>query len=356
MKPADVAKVAAERKGKAAQANKATASRAQAVVQAIRKKHGDASILRMGERVQQVEVIPSGSLALDAALGVGGWPRGRVIELYGPESSGKTTLSLHAIAECQKQGGVAGFIDAEHALSPTYAEAIGVDMGDLLVSQPDYGEQALDVLESLVCSGATLAVVDSVAALIPKVELDGEMSDQHIGVAARMMGKALRKLCGAAAKHGCTVLFINQLRMKIGVMFGSPETTTGGQALRYYASARVDVRRRQQIKDKADGDPVGNIHVAKVVKNKLAPPFRMAEFEILYGQGIDKVGELASIAIDAEVIEQAGAHYSFAGERICQGRFNLRKRLAEDPELAAAVLAAWHAAGAKILSRGEKDD
>lgn len=306
----------------------------------IRKKFGDDSLMRLTDkRVEKVAVISSGSLALNRAMGCGGYPRGRIIEVYGPESSGKTTLTLHAIAECQAAGGVAAFIDAEHALDVDYARRLGVRVDDLLISQPDHGEQALEITENLIASGTiALVVVDSVAALVPKAELEGEMGDTHMGLHARLMSQALRKLTGVVHRTGTTLIFINQLRMKIGVMFGSPETTTGGNALKFYASMRLDVRRREQRKD-ADDLASGNLTEIKIVKNKLAPPFRKAEFDIIYGQGIDKIGDLINVAVELGVITRSGAWYSTKGVRLSQGYNNLVLKLKEDVAVQAQVLA-----------------
>jgi recombination protein RecA len=316
-----------------------------AAVAAIEKQFGKGAIMALGERnAQQVPVIPSGSPSLDAALGCGGYPRGRVVEIYGPESSGKTTLTLHAIAECQRAGGVAAFVDAEHALDVGYAQKLGVDIGALLVSQPDTGEQALEIVETLVRSGAVdLVVVDSVAALVPQAEIEGEMGDAHVGLQARLMSQALRKLTGVAHRTGCTIVFINQLRMKIGVMFGSPETTTGGNALKYYASVRLDVRRIGQVK--SGEELVGNRTKVKVVKNKLAPPFAAVEFDIRYGTGIDAVGDLLDLAVARKVVEKSGAYLSFRGECLGQGREKARATLLEDAARREALWAATLAAG-----------
>jgi recombination protein RecA len=304
-----------------------------AAVSAIEKQFGKGAIMALGEaRTEPVAVIPTGSLGLDGALGVGGLPRGRVVEVYGPESSGKTTLLLHAIAECQRQGGVAAFIDAEHALDIHYAQRLGVNLEHLLVSQPDTGEQALEIVETLVRSGAVdLIVIDSVAALVPKAEIEGEMGDQHMGLQARLMSQALRKLTAVTARHGCCVAFINQIRMKIGVMFGSPETTPGGTALKFYASVRLDIRRIGQIKN---GDQIvgGRVRV-KVVKNKLAPPFREVEFDVLYGAGIARAAEVLDLAVDRGLIEKSGAWYAQNGERIGQGRDRTVEHLTAHPEL-----------------------
>ena len=298
----------------------------------ITKQFGDGSIMKLGETPKMdVKLLPSGSLSLDLALG-GGWPKGRIIEIYGPESSGKTTLALHAIAEIQKQGGQAAFIDAEHALDPAYAKRIGVDTGNLLISQPDNGEQALEICETLVRSNAVdLIVVDSVAALVPQAEIDGDMGDAQMGLQARLMSQAMRKLTGIISKSKATVIFINQIRMKIGVMFGNPETTTGGNALKFYASVRVDIRRIGQIKD---GDAVsGNRTKIKVVKNKIAAPFRTAEFDIMYNEGISKTGDVLDLAVEHGVIEKSGAFFKYNGETIGQGRETVKKLFKEKPEL-----------------------
>jgi recombination protein RecA len=300
---------------------------------AIEKQHGKGAIMKLGERVaMDVPVIASGSPSLDRALGCGGYPRGRVVEVFGPESSGKTTLTLHAIAEAQRAGGVAAFIDAEHALDVHYAKALGVDIDQLLVSQPDTGEQALDILETLVRSGAVdIIVVDSVAALVPKAEIEGDMGDQHMGLQARLMSQALRKLTGVTHRTDTTIIFINQLRMKIGVIFGSPETTTGGHALKYYASVRLDIRRIGAVKS---GEEVrGNRTRVKVVKNKLAPPFQTTEFDILYGAGIDAVGDLIDMATAQNVLEKRGAYYAFNGETLAQGREKMRDLVLADASL-----------------------
>ncbi len=309
----------------------------QAAIATIEKQFGKGAIMALGDReAEQVPVIGSGSPSLDAALGCGGYPRGRVVEIYGPEASGKTTLTLHAIAECQRAGGIAAFVDAEHALDVTYAQRLGVDIGKLLVSQPDTGEQALEIVETLVRSGAVdLVVVDSVAALVPQAEIDGEMGDQHMGLQARLMSQALRKLTGITHRTGCTIMFINQLRMKIGVMFGSPETTTGGNALKYYASVRLDVRRIGQLKN--GEELVGNRTKVKVVKNKLAPPFRTIEFDIRYGLGIDAIGDLLDLAVSRKVVEKAGAYFSFRGDNLGQGREKTRAALLENVALRDAL-------------------
>jgi len=306
-----------------------------AALSQIEKQFGKGSVMRMGDAnaVRNLEVVSTGSLSLDLALGVGGVPKGRVIEIYGPESSGKTTLTLHIVAEAQKTGGTCAFVDAEHALDPGYAEKLGVDMDELLVSQPDTGEQALEITDMLVRSGAVdVVVVDSVAALTPKAEIEGEMGDSHVGLQARLMSQALRKLTGNIKRSNCVVIFINQIRMKIGVMFGSPETTTGGNALKFYSSVRLDIRRIGSIK-KGD-EVVGNETRVKVVKNKVAPPFRQATFEILYGEGISREGEIIELGVAQGLIEKSGAWYSYNGDRIGQGRENVRNFLRENPDIA----------------------
>ncbi|KJS25928.1 MAG: recombinase RecA [Hyphomonadaceae bacterium BRH_c29] len=300
----------------------------------IERSFGKGSVMRLGDkRAMDIEAVPTGSLGLDIALGIGGLPKGRIIEIYGPESSGKTTLALHSVAEAQKNGGVCAFIDAEHALDPIYASKLGVDLDDLLISQPDTGEQALEIADTLVRSGAVdLLVIDSVAALTPRAELEGEMGDSLPGLQARLMSQALRKLTGSISKSKCMVIFINQIRMKIGVMFGSPETTTGGNALKFYASVRLDIRRIGAIKDR--DEVIGNQTRVKVVKNKVAPPFRQVEFDILYGEGISKTGELIDLGVKAEVVEKSGSWYSYNGERIGQGREKARTFLKENPAIA----------------------
>jgi recombination protein RecA len=298
------------------------------------KAYGKGTVMKMGDKaVEEVEVIASGSLGLDLALGVNGYPRGRVIEIYGPESSGKTTLTLHAIAEAQKAGGIAAFIDAEHAFDRNYAEKLGVDIENLIISQPDNGEQALEIAENLIRSGAIdIVVIDSVAALTPKSEIEGEMGDSKMGLHARLMSQALRKLTGTISKTNCTVFFINQLREKIGVMFGNPETTTGGNALKFYASVRLDIRRSSQIKD---GDNViGNRTKVKVVKNKVAPPFKTAEFDIMYGEGVSKTGEILDLAVEFEVIKKAGSWFSYGDTKLGQGRDAVKVLIKDNPELA----------------------
>ena len=309
-----------------------------AALSQIEKQFGKGAIMRMGDgtAIRNVDVVSSGSLALDVALGIGGLPRGRVVEIYGPEASGKTTLTLQVIAEAQKAGGTAAFVDAEHALDPQYAENIGVNVEDLLVSQPDTGEQALEITDMLVRSGAVdIVVVDSVAALTPKAEIEGEMGDRHVGLQARLMSQALRKLTANIQRSNCMVVFINQIRMKIGVMFGSPETTTGGNALKFYSSVRLDIRRIGAIK-KGD-EVIGNQTRVKVVKNKMAPPFRQAEFEIIYGKGISKLGELIDLGAANGIVEKAGAWYSYEKDRIGQGKENVRTFLSEHPEMAAEI-------------------
>lgn len=304
-----------------------------AAISQIERQHGKGAIMKLGDSGKiNVETIPTGSLSLDLALGLGGIPKGRVVEIYGPESSGKTTVALHMIAEAQKRGGVAGFIDAEHALDPVYAKAIGVDIDNLYISQPDYGEQALEITETMVRSGAVdIIIVDSVAALVPKAEIDGDMGDSHMGQHARLMSQALRKLTGIMNKTGCTVVFINQLREKIGVMFGNPETTTGGRALKFYASVRLDVRRVETLK--AGGEMVGNRARVKVVKNKIAPPFKEAEFDIMFGKGISKEGDILDLAAKSGIVIKSGSWYAYNGEKIGQGRENAKKYFMEHPDI-----------------------
>ncbi|MBE6954971.1 MAG: recombinase RecA [Ruminococcaceae bacterium] len=306
----------------------------------IEKSYGKGAVMRLGDKPEMmVDAIPTGSLALDAALGIGGVPKGRIIEIYGPESSGKTTLALHIVASAQKQGGEVAFVDAEHALDPDYAAALGVDIDSMLVSQPDTGEQALEITDALVRSGAVdVVVVDSVAALTPRAEIEGEMGDSFVGLHARLMSQALRKLAGSIAKTNCVVIFINQIRMKIGVMYGNPETTTGGNALKFYASVRIDIRRVESIKD--GSEIVGNRTRAKVIKNKVAPPFREAVFDIMYGEGISRYGEMVDLGAQLDVIEKSGSWYSYNGERIGQGRDNAKEYLINNPDVADAVEAA----------------
>jgi recombination protein RecA len=300
----------------------------------IRRTHGEGSVMRLGDEARApVEVIPSGSISLDVALGIGGFPRGRVVEVYGPESSGKTTVALHAVANAQKAGGIAAFIDAEHALDPEYAKALGVDTDELLVSQPDTGEQALEIADTLIRSGAIdIIVIDSVAALVPRAEIEGEMGDSHVGLQARLMSQALRKIAGALNHSKTTAIFINQLREKIGVLFGSPETTTGGKALKFYASVRLDIRRIETLKDGTDA--VGNRTRIKVVKNKLAPPFRQAELDILYGEGISREGGLIDMGVENGFVRKSGAWYTYEGDQLGQGKENARKFLRDNPDLA----------------------
>lgn len=312
------------------------AKKAQALNDAIKqieKQFGKGSVMKLGDRAAvDVAVIPTGSLTLDMALGIGGYPKGRIIEIYGPESSGKTTLTLHAIAEVQKQGGTAAFIDAEHAIDPVYAKNLGVNIDELILSQPDSGEQGLEIAETLVRSGAIdLVVVDSVAALVPQVELDGEMADQQMGLQARLMSKALRKLSGVMNKTDCTIIFINQLREKIGVMFGNPETTTGGRALKFYSSVRVEIRRSEAIKNGTE--IVGNKVNIKVVKNKVAPPFKSTQVDIIYGKGISRDGEVLDLAVDKDIVDKSGAWYAYKGEKIGQGRENAKRYLVEHSDI-----------------------
>tara|TARA_Y100001954_G_scaffold116706_1_gene126176 strand:+ start:486 stop:1604 length:1119 start_codon:yes stop_codon:yes gene_type:complete len=303
----------------------------------IERAFGKGSVMRMGQReIVETEVISSGSISLDLALGIGGLPRGRVIEVYGPESSGKTTLALHAIAEAQKLGGTCAFVDAEHALDPVYAEKLGVNIDELLLSQPDGGEQALEITDTLVRSGAVdVLVVDSVAALVPRAELEGEMGDHHVGLQARLMSQALRKLTGSVSKSNTMVIFINQIRLKIGVMFGNPETTTGGNALKFYSSIRMEIRRIGAIKDR--DEIIGNQTRIKVVKNKLAPPFKTVEFDIMYGEGFSKIGELVDLGVKAGIIEKSGSWFSYGSERIGQGRENAKNYMKENPEVATSI-------------------
>lgn len=306
-------------------------------IEKIEKDFGKGSIMKLGDKpATNVDVIPTGALALDVALGVGGIPRGRIIEIYGPESSGKTTLAQHIVAECQKRGGIAAFVDAEHALDPEYAKALGVNIDDLLISQPDTGEQALDITEELVRSGAVdIVVVDSVAALVPKAEIEGSMEDQQMGLQARLMSKALRKLTGIIGKTSTTVIFINQLRMKIGVMYGNPETTTGGNALKYYASVRMEIRRTEGLKK--DAEDIGNHVRVRVLKNKIAPPFRQAEFDIIFGKGICKIGNILDVAVNLDIVKKAGAWFSYNDEKLGQGRDKSKEFLEANPELLAEI-------------------
>lgn len=305
-------------------------------VKQIERQFGQGSIMRLGEATSlQIEAIPTGAISLDKVLGVGGVPRGRIIEIFGPESSGKTTVALHIVAEAQKLGGVAAFIDAEHALDPKYAKAIGVNIDNLLISQPDTGEQALEICEALVRSGAVdIVVIDSVAALVPKAEIEGDMGDSHVGLQARLMSQAMRKLSGTLAKSRAACIFINQLREKVGIMFGNPEVTPGGRALKFYSSVRIDVRRIQSIKASSSGDEyIGNRVKAKIVKNKVAPPFKIAEFDIMYGQGISSIGCILDEAVEADIISKAGSWYSFGDERLGQGRENVKSFLEKNPDI-----------------------
>ena len=304
----------------------------------IEKQFGKGSIMRLGDKVnEQYEVVPTGSIALDMALGVGGYPKGRIIEIYGPESSGQTTFALHAIAEAQKQGGIAAFIDAEHALDPRYAFSLGVDVDNLIVSQPDTGEQALEICDYLIRSGAvSIIVVDSVAALVPKVEIDGDMGDSHIGLQARLMSQAMRKLSGAISKTNCVAIFINQIREKVGVMFGSPETTSGGRALKFYATIRLDIRRVEQIKQ---GDTaIGSITRVKVVKNKVAPPFKTCDVDLIYGKGISKEAEIIDLGVKYDIIEKSGSWFAYNDEKLGQGRENVKEYLRQNPNLSEEIL------------------
>ena len=305
----------------------------EAALKSIEKEFGKGSVMRMGDKAtEKVEVISSGSITLDRALGVGGYPKGRIIEIYGPESGGKTTFALHAIANAQKEGGYAAFIDAEHALDPVYAKALGVDVENLILSQPDSGEQALEIAEALTRSGAIdVIVVDSVAALVPKAEIDGDMGDAHVGLQARLMSQALRKLAGVINKSKTVIIFINQLREKVGIMFGNPETTPGGRALKFYASVRLDIRKIENIKQ--EGEVIGNRARVKVIKNKVAPPFREAEFDIIYGKGISKEGNILDIAVNLDIIEKAGAWFSYNGDKIGQGRENAKQYLLDHPDI-----------------------
>lgn len=331
------------------------AKKAQALNDAIKqieKQFGKGSVMKLGDRAAvDVAVIPTGSLTLDMALGIGGYPKGRIIEIYGPESSGKTTLTLHAIAEVQKQGGTAAFIDAEHAIDPVYAKNLGVNIDELILSQPDSGEQGLEIAETLVRSGAIdLVVVDSVAALVPQVELDGEMADQQMGLQARLMSKALRKLSGVMNKTDCTIIFINQLREKIGVMFGNPETTTGGRALKFYSSVRVEIRRSEVIKNGTE--IVGNKVNIKVVKNKVAPPFKSTQVDIIYGKGISRDGEVLDLAVDKDIVDKSGAWYAYKGEKIGQGRENAKRYLVEHPDIMNEIT---EAIKASLMPVGEEE-
>ena len=333
-KKKSAAKPAADKGGSTAENRKKALDMA---LQQIEKTYGKGAVMRLGENVgMAVEHIPTGSMALDAALGIGGFPRGRIIEIYGPEASGKTTLALHAVAETQKMGGEAAFIDVEHALDPVYAQALGVDVDALLVSQPDTGEQALEIADALIRSGAgDIVVVDSVAALVPRAEIEGDMGDAHVGLQARLMSQAMRKLAGAVGKSNCIALFINQLRLKVGVVYGNPEVTAGGNALKYYASVRLDVRRTEVIK--VNGEAVGSHTRVRVVKNKVAPPFKEAEFDVMYGEGISHVGELLDLAVKLDIIQKSGSWFYYNEDRLAQGRDNVKEYLSNNPELTAEL-------------------
>jgi len=324
-------------------------------LQNIERTYGKGAVMRMGENARiVVEAIPTGSLALDLALGIGGVPRGRIIEIYGPESSGKTTLALHIVAEAQRLGGEVAYIDAEHAMDPSYARALGVDIDSMLISQPDTGEQGLEICEALVRSGAIdVVVVDSVAALTPRAEIEGDMGDAHVGILARLMSQALRKLAGAISKTNCVVIFINQLREKVGVMYGNPEVTTGGRALKFYASVRIDVRRIETLKN--GGEMIGNRTRAKVVKNKVAPPFKEAEFDILYGQGISKIGEMTDMAVQLDLVQKSGSWFSMGETRIGQGKDSVKQYLMNNPEVAAKLEREIRENADRVLGSGKKD-
>ena len=334
---ADVKKKAPEKAGVKAAVGDERKKALEAALQQIEKNYGKGAVMRLGQNVgMNVECIPTGSMALDAALGIGGLPRGRIVEIYGPEASGKTTLALHAVAEAQKKGGEAAFIDVEHALDPVYAGALGVDVDSLLVSQPDTGEQALEIAEALIRSGALdIVVVDSVAALVPRAEIEGEMGDSHVGLQARLMSQAMRKLAGAVSKSNCIAIFINQLRLKVGVVYGNPEVTAGGNALKYYASVRLDVRRTETLK--AGSEAIGAHTRVKVAKNKVAPPFKEAEFDIMYGEGISKEGELLDLAVKLDIVQKSGAWFSYKEERLGQGRDNVKELFKGNPELTAEI-------------------
>ncbi len=331
-----------------------------AAISQIEKQYGKGAVMKLGDpsAAMNVETVPTGSLSLDLALGLGGLPKGRIIEVYGPESSGKTTVALHCVAEVQKRGGIAGFIDAEHALDPVYAKNIGVDIDNLYISQPDNGEQALEITETMVRSGAVdIVIVDSVAALVPKAEIDGDMGDSHVGLQARLMSQALRKLTAVISKSNCIVIFINQLREKVGVMFGNPETTTGGRALKFYSSVRLDVRRVEALKQ--GGEVIGNHTRVKVVKNKVAPPFREAEFDIMFGKGISKEGDILDLAAGIDIVNKSGAWYAYNGEKIGQGRENAKLYLCEHPEICAEIEAkvrAHYAIGGKEEAVEEENE
>lgn len=329
----------------------------ESAISQIEKQHGKGSVMKLGDpsAAMNIETVPTGSLSLDIALGLGGVPKGRIIEIYGPESSGKTTVALHMIAEVQKRGGIAGFIDAEHALDPVYAKAIGVDIDNLYISQPDFGEQALEITETFVRSGAVdIVIIDSVAALVPKAEIDGDMGDSHVGLHARLMSQALRKLTGITSKSNCIVVFINQLREKVGVMFGNPETTTGGRALKFYSSIRLDVRRIETLKQ--GGEVVGNRARVKVVKNKIAPPFKEAEFDIMFGRGISREGDILDLAAENDIVNKSGAWYAYKGEKIGQGRENAKTTLQNNPEMMAEIEQAVREKYALDGKKGEESD
>ena len=347
---AEVKKKAADKAAASTTTNKQKAL--EAALSQIEKAYGRGAVMRLGENANMnVEVIPTGSLTLDVALGVGGLPRGRIIEIYGPEASGKTTLALHAVAQAQKQGGEAAYIDVEHALDPVYAKALGVDVDSLLVSQPDTGEQALEIAEALIRSGAIdMVVIDSVAALVPRQEIEGEMGDSHVGLQARLMSQAMRKLAAAVGKAGCVAVFINQLRMKVGVMYGNPEVTAGGNALKYYASVRLDVRRTETLK--VGGEPIGSHTRVRVVKNKVAPPFKEAEFDVIYGKGISRMGELLDLAIKFDIIQKSGSWFSYKEERLGQGRDNIKELLLANPAISEEIEQAVMAA----IQNGKADD
>lgn len=329
----------------------------ESAISQIEKQHGKGSVMKLGDpsAAMNIETVPTGSLSLDIALGLGGVPKGRIIEIYGPESSGKTTVALHMIAEVQKRGGIAGFIDAEHALDPVYAKAIGVDIDNLYISQPDFGEQALEITETFVRSGAVdIVIIDSVAALVPKAEIDGDMGDSHVGLHARLMSQALRKLTGITSKSNCIVVFINQLREKVGIMFGNPETTTGGRALKFYSSIRLDVRRIETLKQ--GGEVVGNRAKVKVVKNKIAPPFKEAEFDIMFGKGISREGDILDLAAENDIVNKSGAWYAYKGEKIGQGRENAKTTLQNNPEMMKEIEQAVREKYALDGQKGEEEE
>lgn len=329
----------------------------ESAISQIEKQHGKGSVMKLGDpsAAMNIETVPTGSLSLDIALGLGGVPKGRIIEIYGPESSGKTTVALHMIAEVQKRGGIAGFIDAEHALDPVYAKAIGVDIDNLYISQPDFGEQALEITETFVRSGAVdIVIIDSVAALVPKAEIDGDMGDSHVGLHARLMSQALRKLTGITSKSNCIVVFINQLREKVGIMFGNPETTTGGRALKFYSSIRLDVRRIETLKQ--GGEVVGNRAKVKVVKNKIAPPFKEAEFDIMFGKGISREGDILDLAAENDIVNKSGAWYAYKGEKIGQGRENAKTTLQNNPEMMKEIEQAVREKYALDCQKGEEEE